>query len=70
MNVITHTTNERDTVFVPVVSLEEMPRLTDDERAHLIAELDRTEADMTAGNFEVYSPEWLDKKFRAAMARA
>ena len=70
MNVVTHATGERDAVFVPVVSLEEIPRLTATERATLIAELDRAEADMIAGDFEVYSPAWLDKKFRAARAHA
>ena len=61
---------DRPSSMIPVISLEEFPTLTDTERIKLIAELDRTEADMIAGNFEVYSPEWLDKKFRVAMVRA
>jgi len=70
MNAVATKTTERDTVLVPVISLEEVSRLTNAERATLIAELDRAETDMVAGDFEVYSPAWLDKKFHAAMAHA
>jgi hypothetical protein len=53
----------RDRVVVPVVSLEEVPRLTDAERTQLISELKETEKAMKAGAFQLYSPEWLRQRF-------
>ena len=61
--------NQGETVLVPVVTLEEMPRLTSDERNDLIAELDQIETDMKAGAFEVYSREWLRNRFLDAFGR-
>ena len=60
---------KREMVLVPVVTLEEIPQLTGDERTNLIAELDQIEADMKAGAFEVYSREWLRSRFLKAFER-
>jgi len=62
--------NKRDTVVVPVISLEEMPQLTDDERKRLISELKQTETAMKAGAFEVYSPQWLRQRFLKVFGQA
>ncbi len=70
MTSTTHILNGRDTVFVPVVSLEEMPQLTTGERKHLFAELEQTEAAKKAGAFETYSPEWLRQRFLKVFARS
>jgi hypothetical protein len=46
-----------------MVSLEEMPHLTADEHAAVIAELQQIDAEMEAGAFQTYSPEWLRQRF-------
>ena len=61
---------KRDTIVVPVVSLEEVPRLTPQEREELVASLKETEADMQAGNYDTYSPEWLKDLFQKAYLRS
>ncbi|MBI5469881.1 hypothetical protein HY968_00970 [Candidatus Kaiserbacteria bacterium] len=53
-----------ETVIVPVISLEEMPRLTSAQRKTLIADLKRSEAAMKSGKYVTYSPEWLKQRFR------
>ena len=58
--------NQRATILVPVVTLEEMPQLTNAERDRLRAEFDQIEAEMKAGNFILYSPEWLRGLFKEA----
>ena len=70
MTTTTYILNGRDTVVVPVVSLEEMPQLTTGERKHLIAELEDTEAAMKFVAFESYSPEWLRQRFLNVFARS
>ncbi len=55
--------DRRDAVVVPVVSLEELPRLTAEEHTSLIAELEDAEAEMKAGHYTTYSPEWLRERF-------
>jgi hypothetical protein len=61
---------DRETVILPVVSLEEMPRLSDDERESLIAELKRAQVSMEAGEYVTYSPEWLKQRFREIYSRS
>jgi hypothetical protein len=60
----------RETVIVPVLSLEEMPRLSDKERECLIAELKEAEESMKAGEYVTYSPEWLRQRFREVYSRS
>ena len=43
-----------------------MPHITNVERENLAAEFDQIEADMKAGDFIAYSPEWL----RGELAKA
>lgn len=55
--------DDNDTVIIPVVTLEEMPRLSETERSSLVASLEKSEADMKAGKYATYSPEWLRHRF-------
>ena len=66
MTTIGHKLTQQDTVLVPVVTLQEMPHITTAERENLAAEFDQIEADMKAGDFIAYSPEWL----RGELAKA
>ena len=66
MTTIAHKLTQQDTVLVPVVTLQEMPHITSAERENLAAEFDQIEADMKAGDFIAYSPEWL----RGELAKA
>ena len=66
MVITTSKFNPNDTVLVPVVTLQEMPHITSAERENLAAEFDQIEADMKAGDFIAYSPEWL----RGELAKA
>jgi hypothetical protein len=59
----THAFDKRGKIVVPVVSLEEVPQLTDAERTQLVSELEQTEKAMEAGAFQSYSPEWLRQRF-------
>jgi hypothetical protein len=52
-----------DTVVVPVITLEEVPRLDRAEREALLADLARAEAEMAAGKFVTYSRDWLRARF-------
>lgn len=60
---------QRDAVVVPIVSLEELPHRTAEERASLFAELADAEADMKAGHYVTYSPEWLRERFLEVFKR-
>jgi hypothetical protein len=55
--------DEDETVVIPIVTLEEMPRLSEAERSSLAASLEKSEADMKAGKYATYSPEWLRHRF-------
>jgi hypothetical protein len=60
----------QETVIVPVVSLEEMPRLSDRERETLLEELKIAEKSMEEGEYVTYSPEWLEQRFREIYSRS
>jgi len=62
--------NGREAVVVPMVSLEEMPHVTPDERTAIVAELEQIEAEMDSGSFQTYSPEWLHQRFLEIYNRA
>ena len=66
MNTTMSASNQRETVLVPVVTLEEMPQVTAAHRDQLTAEFDQIEAEMIAGDFIAYSPEWLRSEFLRA----
>ncbi|HLQ92731.1 MAG TPA: hypothetical protein VK148_22130 [Xanthobacteraceae bacterium] len=56
---------ERDTVVVPVVTLEEVPVPTEEEQAELVASLKQAEADVAAGRTKPFDRETLKKRFLA-----
>ncbi len=60
----------REAVLIPIVSLEELPHRTTNERASLVSELQQAEAEMKAGHFVRYSPEWLRERFMEAFNRS
>jgi hypothetical protein len=45
------TSQKRRTIAVPITTMEELPELTEEERAALLASLKQAEADIEAGNF-------------------
>ncbi|MBX9777211.1 MAG: hypothetical protein K2Y71_22780 [Xanthobacteraceae bacterium] len=55
----------RRTTMVPVTTMEEIPVLTDEERASLIASLKEAEAQIEAGDYTEYDR----KKFRERFMR-
>jgi hypothetical protein len=59
------TTRKRGTIAVPVTTMEELPELTEEERAELLASLKQAEADIEAGNFVEYD----SKTFKDRMLR-
>ena len=60
------TTKTTDTIFVPTV--EEVPRISDAERAELLASLEESRAEYAAGNYHVLKPGMLRKEFEAILA--
>ena len=70
MTTTTQVLDQSNTILVPMVTLQEMPQVTDAHRETLRAEFDQIVADMKAGDFVAYSPEWLRgelvKAFEAA----
>jgi hypothetical protein len=56
---------KRETVAVPVVTVEEVPVLSERERADLVASLKRAEADVAAGKAKPFDREEFKKRFLA-----
>jgi hypothetical protein len=56
---------QRETVAVPVVTVEEVPVLSERERADLVASLKRAEADVAAGKAKPFDREEFKKRFLA-----
>ena len=56
---------KRETMVVPVVTMEEVPVLSERERAELIASLKRAEADVAAGKAKPFNREEFRKRFLA-----
>ncbi len=54
-----------DTIFVPTV--EAVPRISDAERAELLASLEESRAEYAAGNHHVLKPGMLRKEFEAIL---
>jgi len=52
-------------VVVPVVTLEEVPFPTEEERAELLASLKQADADVAAGRTKPFDPETFKKRFLA-----
>jgi hypothetical protein len=53
----------RRTTMVPVTTMEEIPVLTDEERAELLASLQEAEAQIKAGNYTEYDPKEFRDRF-------
>jgi hypothetical protein len=56
---------KRETMAVPVITMEEVPVLSEQERADLIASLKRAEADVAAGRAKPFDREEFKKRFLA-----
>jgi hypothetical protein len=52
-----------ETTFVPVVTMEEVPILSDEERKELLASLAEAEADVAAGRVELFDRESFMARF-------
>lgn len=59
------TTKTADTVLVPVV--QDVPRISDAERAELLASLDQAAAQIEAGDFDEIGPDTLRREFQAIL---
>lgn len=57
------TKDKRRTTMVPVTAMEEIPVLTDAERAELLASLKQAEAQIKAGNYTEYDPKEFRERF-------
>ena len=55
-----------DTILVSIV--EEVPCISDAERAELLASLEESRAEYAAGNYHVLKPGMLRKEFEAIVA--
>jgi hypothetical protein len=56
---------DRETMAVPVVTMEEVPVLNEQERADLVASLKQAEADVAAGRTKPFNREDFKKRFLA-----
>jgi hypothetical protein len=56
---------KRETVAVPVVTVEEVPVLSERERADLVASLKQAEADVAAGKAKPFDLDEFKKRFLA-----
>ena len=56
---------DRETMIVPVVTMEEVPVLSERERAELVASLKQAEADVAAGKAKPFNREEFKKRFLA-----
>lgn len=55
----------RETMIVPVVTMEEVPVLSERERAELLASLKQAEADVAAGKAKPFNREEFKRRFLA-----
>jgi hypothetical protein len=56
---------KRETMVVPVVTMEEVPALSEQERADLVASLKQAEAEVAAGRARPFDREEFRKRFLA-----
>ena len=59
-------TRPSSTILVPTV--DEVPRISDAERAELLASLEEGRADITAGHYQVLKPGMLRMELEAILA--
>ena len=55
----------RETMIVPVVTMEEVPVLSERERAELLGSLKQAEADVAAGKAKPFNREEFKRRFLA-----
>jgi hypothetical protein len=55
----------RETMIVPVITMEEVPVLSERERAELLASLKQAEADVAAGKAKPFNREEFKRRFLA-----
>jgi hypothetical protein len=60
---------KRQTMAIPVVTMEEVPVLTDQERADFVASLKQAEADVAAGKAKPFNREEFKRRFLAICSR-
>jgi len=58
------------TMMVPVMTMEEVPVLSEAERAELIASLKAAEAEIAAGEYTVHDPETFVARMMSVRAEA
>ena len=58
------------TVMIPVTTMEEMPVLSEAERAELIASLQEAEAEIAAGHYTVHDPATFVERLMGIRAAA
>ena len=63
-------TKPSPTTMVPVTTMEEVPVVSEQERAELLASLKDAEADIAAGNFVEFEPGTLEPWLREHAAEA
>mgnify|MGYP003395493349 CR=1 FL=1 len=56
---------KRETMIVPVVTMEEVAILSEQERANLIVSLKHAEADVAAGRSKLFNRKEFKKRFLA-----
>jgi hypothetical protein len=56
---------KRQTMVIPVLTMEEVPVLTDRERADFVASLKQAEADVAAGKAKPFNREEFTRRFLA-----
>ena len=57
-----HKQSSPPTTWVPVTTMEELPVLSDEERANLLADLKKAEAEVSAGQSTTYDSEAFKKR--------
>jgi hypothetical protein len=60
-----HFDPKRETMAVPVITMEEVPVLSERERADLVASLKQAEADVAAGKAKPFDREKFKRRFLA-----
>ena len=56
---------KRETMVVPVITMEEVPILSEGERADFVASLKQAEADVAAGKAKPFNRQEFTKRFLA-----
>jgi hypothetical protein len=67
------TSTPRKTTFMPVTTMEEVPVLSDEEKAELLESLKQAQSEIAAGDYDEFKPgevgPWLRRQLEAARRR-